>query len=232
MKNKISCMFLFVIYLCFTFSRTEKVNIIDFKEKLVNDWDQIKSNLTNNFNQMNKGWKNFISSNFNKYIRDDNNNQAENEDEDEDHPCEKKTSMIIKHLIDGTPLPPEMDDFNKIAIYSGSGINDLGDYSSCKKIEAFSYYTILFDVNFGVYNLSLGTALCYYKECDIEYMNKAKSDIILFLNTTNGWNLTEDSFKIVDPDQKNNDYRNRMWVGFLVSLSLLGLLIILSYNLF
>jgi peptidoglycan/LPS O-acetylase OafA/YrhL len=149
------------------------------------------------------------------------------DEEDEDHPCEKKTSIMIKHFMDGTPLPPEYNDSYKFIMYSGTGLNDLGDYSSCKKMKIFNYYTIIFRIQFGVYNLSLGTGLCYFKECDIKYMNKAKSDIIQLLNRTQGINITEDQLSVVDPDSKNEDYRNRMRLGCIISVTILGLISLL-----
>jgi hypothetical protein len=62
---------------------------------------------------------------------------------------------------------------------SDSEINYLGDYSSCKMKPVFNYYIIL-NVDNGVYNFSLGTSLCYFKECDIDYMNKAKLTLMNF----------------------------------------------------
>ena len=46
----------------------------------------------------------------------------------EDEQCEKMGSLLINHIIEKTPLPDNLSDSFKLVKYSGSGLNDLGDY--------------------------------------------------------------------------------------------------------
>ena len=65
----------------------------------------------------------------------------------EDEQCEKMGSLLINHIIEKTPLPDNLSDSFKLVKYSGSGLNDLGDYYACKKLNYASYFTISVSLN-------------------------------------------------------------------------------------
>ena len=167
-------------------------------------------------------------SNFKTRIRNKNFSlDQQSKEDEEDHPCEKKTSLMIKHIIDETPLPEGYEEFYKFILYSGTGLNDLGDYSACKRMDIFRFFNIEFSLSFGLKNISLSTGFCYFKECDLNYMIKVKNDILSLFNNVKAFQIKEDAISVIDPDYQNLDYRKRMRLGFLISISLLGFISIL-----
>lgn len=97
----------------------------------------------------------------------------------EDHSCEIKTSLIIKHLLNQTELPLEYQDYYKMIFYSGNGRNDLGDWIGCKKMIIAKYHII--SVNDSLTPSPIRLGLCYLKECDVNYLNKFKVQIAILL---------------------------------------------------
>eukprot|EP01022_Parablepharisma_sp_SALTPOND_P016656 TRINITY_DN2493_c0_g1_i2.p1 TRINITY_DN2493_c0_g1~~TRINITY_DN2493_c0_g1_i2.p1 ORF type:complete len:802 (-),score=22.91 TRINITY_DN2493_c0_g1_i2:64-2469(-) len=80
-------------------------------------------------------------------------------------------------------------------MYSGKGINDLGDYESCKETPD-SYYLTVGIVNQGT--VAVKFSFCIPNECPLEEVSKAKPQIAKLLSSISGMELTEDSVVMID----------------------------------
>lgn len=156
--------------------------------------------------------------------------RATSKNEEDDHPCEQVTGKMIAYLLNQTEITPEIEDFYKFALYSGTAIGDWGDYFGCKKMNNSNYHM----VNYLIQNatngndLSLQVGLCYFKECDTEYFNKVKIDIANYLNKTEEVDIKPDNLIFVDSEEENEKLRKNNVVGFSIVMAIIGLLVILN----
>ena len=98
----------------------------------------------------------------------------------EDEQCEKMGSLLINHIIEKTPLPDNLSDSFKLVKYSGSGLNDLGDYYACKKLNYASYFTISVSLN----GMSQSIGICYLKDCSRDYLQNAAYHLYDYFNAS------------------------------------------------
>lgn len=135
--------------------------------------------------------------------------------------CEKVTQRFLSYIIDKKPLPAEYSDPYKLLKYSGTGINDLGDYYSCNVLSFGKFYRI--DIQLGGTSQSIG--LCYLKQCNKQYTqtalykvydNISKFVLIIYL---------KESLVLVDPDKLIKDVRQRHLLGFCFIVSILLILV-------
>ena len=141
----------------------------------------------------------------------------------EDHECEKKTGILLNHIITKKPLPPEYEHLNKLGLYSGSGVNELGDYGNCKGLEFANYYILSITEP-----LPIKLGICYFKECDIKYINNAKANICNLINTQ--FNMKIDPEKLVIGDSSINlqIVQDKNWTGMIIVTSILSVLIMIN----
>ena len=59
-----------------------------------------------------------------------------------DNDCEKFGALFLKSYIYNEPFLPEFSDAERLIKYSGSGLDDLGDYWACKQLNYSSYFII------------------------------------------------------------------------------------------
>jgi peptidoglycan/LPS O-acetylase OafA/YrhL len=151
--------------------------------------------------------------------------------EEEDHPCEKKTQMILKKIINQSDIPEEYSDFQNMFLFSGTGINDWGDYVGCKKMLNYSnYFMINYKMPLPGTNITTvaQVGLCYFKECDLDYMTKAKEHIVFLLNSTGVVNLNFSSMWFEDPEVNQTSIMKSKIVGFSIVMSFICLFVVLS----
>ena len=105
----------------------------------------------------------------------------------DDDICEKFGSNLLAHMfknetenkLNNTKEP--FKDFenitlNEIIKYSGTGLNDLGDYFGCKRNKNAEYYLMTLSTpNNPVIQISLG--FCYYKNCTENYFQNFKNKL-------------------------------------------------------
>ena len=93
--------------------------------------------------------------------------------------CEIKTGILISALTNKTYVIPDeyKTSISKFLFYSGTNINELGNYKECNKMEMGSY-KLIGGIFIGTYNFF---GLCYFKDCDEQYFNQTKLDLINYL---------------------------------------------------
>jgi peptidoglycan/LPS O-acetylase OafA/YrhL len=146
-------------------------------------------------------------------------------------PCEIKTDLILSMLFNQTKMPDEYSEWYKFAMYSGTGMNDLGDYHNCVSMTYSKYYLITFIVN-PIWSVKLG--ICYFKECDKEYLENSKIHLLSFFGRFTNITITPDLYakiNIQDPRQNIQEYKNKYNTGMIVVSSILGI-ILLFYIIF
>ena len=138
-------------------------------------------------------------------------------DEDE---CEKVGSMLLHHIITNEPLPEQYKDVHKLLKYSGTGLNDLGDYKGCNSLNYTRYYIL--ELSLGFIGQSLG--FCYFKQCNQSYFQNSISKLIKRLNSSGTLPLQNNSIQVYDPEDKLKAVRDDMKFGSIVtSIILLSL---------
>ena len=105
----------------------------------------------------------------------------------DDDICEKFGSNLLAHMfknetenkLNNTKEPfKEFENItlNEIIKYSGTGLNDLGDYFGCKRNKDAEYYLMMLSTpNNPVIQVSLG--FCYYKNCTENYFQNFKNKL-------------------------------------------------------
>ena len=141
-----------------------------------------------------------------------------------DTSCEILNSLLLRHLLYQTPLPPDKSPYYKLLKYSGSGLNDLGDYYSCKSLSFSSYYII--SLSLGAISQSLG--ICVFKECTETYIANSLQHLHSLLNET--LSLSQLSFNtttltVINPDNSLQSIRNEFKFGSMISASIIFLLL-------
>ena len=142
-----------------------------------------------------------------------------------DTSCEILNSLLLRHLLYQTPLPPDKSPYYKLLKYSGSGLNDLGDYYSCKSLSFSSYYII--SLSFGALSQSLG--ICVFKECTETYIAHSLQHIHSLINDTLSLSSlslnTTTALTVINPDNTLHSLRTDFKVGSIISLSIILLLL-------
>ncbi len=148
---------------------------------------------------------------------------------EEDHPCEQRTSMLLKYFLNqSSEIPSEYSDYYKFFIFSGTSVNDYGDYRGCKKLNISQYSMLSYNITTSAANITVRLGLCYFKECDINYMNKAKGDLVKLINKTLSLDIDTESLIIYDPQQKQEDNMDKNVIGLSIVVSVIGMLIVLN----
>jgi peptidoglycan/LPS O-acetylase OafA/YrhL len=205
MKMRISLLLIYFLFLYGIFTTTLKHDIHNMEKFEVN-------------NSTIKTFKNFSQNNSLKIS-------------EEDHPCEIKTQMILRKILNQSEIPQEYSDFQNMILFSGTGMNDWGDYVGCKKLLKYSnFFMINYKIALPGTNISTVAqiGLCYFKECDLEYMTNAKEHIVLLLNSTLNLNIDSSTLFIEDPEVNQNTIMNSKLVGFSIVMSFLCLFVVLS----
>ena len=139
----------------------------------------------------------------------------------EDEQCEKIGSIIMKHIIDKSPLPEEYKEAYKLLKYSGSGLNDMGDYYACKTLPFSNFYTITISIS----GMSQTMGLCFLKDCSREYIQNSIYDLYDYLNIS--LSITKENIVVSDSDVTIADVRKDYKIGFYIVLSVLSILVII-----
>jgi peptidoglycan/LPS O-acetylase OafA/YrhL len=144
-----------------------------------------------------------------------------------DHPCEVKTNIILAYIFAKQPLPDEYKDLYKFFFYSGSGLNELGDYDSCLKLGYSNYY--IFNISLAASPMAgMRIGICYFKECDITYLNESKSDLLALVKHYTGYDIDPNFVSFSEPDDNIRQQRTDHLIGAIIVTSILVLIILLN----
>ena len=139
-----------------------------------------------------------------------------------DTSCEILNSLFLRHLLYQTPLSPDKSSYYKLIKYSGSGLNDLGDYYSCRSLSFSSYYII--SLSLGAISQSLG--VCVFRECTEAYIERSLEHLHSLLNATLAplpFNKT--ALAVINPESSLHSIRNDFKLGSTISAGVLLLLV-------
>lgn len=139
-----------------------------------------------------------------------------------DDKCEKMGSLLLKHILEKTPLPDYLSDSYKLLKYSGSGLNDLGDYYACKTLPYSNYYTISIFMN----SMSQSIGICYLKECSKDYIQNSLYRLYDYLNKTSPLPIQKEQIYVIDTDQELEKQRDPYWIGFYIVITITVLTLI------
>ena len=135
--------------------------------------------------------------------------------------CERETSEILKLIFDPKNANRTPFYYKELALYSGIGLNNWGDYSSCIKDERLNYVS----VSFNIPGLSGGKfGLCFYKECNATYFNKAKNNLDSYAIKINNNTLIGDNLYFSNPRENSIIYREEKKTGFTICMVILGII--------
>ena len=135
----------------------------------------------------------------------------------EDSECEKLGSMLIHHILTNDSLPGEYKDIHKLLKYSGTGLNDLGDYYGCLSLNYSIYYTL--ELSLGMMGQSIG--FCYFKKCNQSYFKNSINKLIDNLNSSGTFPIKKESILIYNPEEKLKEVKKDMKVGSMVTIIIL-----------
>jgi peptidoglycan/LPS O-acetylase OafA/YrhL len=144
------------------------------------------------------------------------------------HECEEKTQILLKYIFNNTPLPEEYKQTNKFLFYSGSGINDIGDAESCNKLDYAKYYLVNIQAQQGKYTITLRYGLCYFRECDKQYLEGSKQHLLDFIEMKTGLKLSADLISISDPVTATAEMASKFYVGTVIVITIISILILLN----
>ena len=144
----------------------------------------------------------------------------------EDEQCEKMGSLLINHIIEKTPLPDNITDSIKLLKYSGSGLNDLGDYYACKKLNYANYFTI--SVSLSGMGQSIG--ICYFKDCSRDYLQNAAYHLYDYFNSSSPLPITKEQIIVQESESEienqRKDYNNGFYIVMIVAILLISITLI------
>ena len=144
----------------------------------------------------------------------------------EDEQCEKMGSLLINHIIEKTPLPDNISDSIKLLKYSGSGLNDLGDYYACKKLHYANYFTI--SVSLSGMGQSIG--ICYFKDCSRDYLQNAAYHLYDYFNSSSPLPITKEQIIVQESESEienqRKDYNNGFYIVMIVAIFLISITLI------
>jgi peptidoglycan/LPS O-acetylase OafA/YrhL len=138
-----------------------------------------------------------------------------------DQACINKTDELLQLIFDPENSNKTINDYLPFFLYSGSGVNQLGDYSAC--IEQNDYNYVL-----GFFGFGLKLGICFIKECKAEYLNKSKGKLISIINKQFHLNITESSITFSNPKDDMINYQEGLETGFYISITCLILFALLS----
>lgn len=124
-------------------------------------------------------------------------------------------------LCKKNPLLAVYSDEYKLLKYSGTAINDLGDYYSFNVLSYGKFYCI--DIQLGGISQSIG--LWYIKQCNKEYMQKYIYNMYDILHISFLFYIQKTSFVVIDPDDLMKDVRQRHLIDFCYIFTILLILI-------
>ena len=134
--------------------------------------------------------------------------------------CINKTDELLQLIFDPAKSNKTINDYLPFFLYSGSGINQLGDYSTCIAQDDYNYVLTM------ITQFKLG--LCFIKECKAEYLNKSKGKLVALINKQLNMNITENSVSFTNPKDDMIKYREDLDTGFYISITCLVLFASLS----
>ena len=144
----------------------------------------------------------------------------------EDEQCEKMGSLLINHIIEKTPLPDNISDSINLLKYSGSGLNDLGDYYACKKLHYANYFTI--SVSLSGMGQSIG--ICYFKDCSRDYLQNAAYHLYDYFNSSSSLPITKEQIIVQESESEienqRKDYNNGFYIVMIVAILLISITLI------
>ena len=144
----------------------------------------------------------------------------------EDEQCEKMGSLLINHIIEKTPLPDNISDSINLLKYSGSGLNDLGDYYACKKLHYANYFTI--SVSLSGMGQSIG--ICYFKDCSRDYLQNAAYHLYDYFNSSSPLPITKEQIIVQESkseiENQRKDYNNGFYIVMIVAIFLISITLI------
>ena len=144
----------------------------------------------------------------------------------EDEECEKIGSLLINHIIEKTPLPDNISDSIKLLKYSGGGLNDLGDYYACKKLNYANYFTI--SVSLSGMGQSIG--ICYFKDCSRDYLQNAAYHLYDYFNSSSPLPITKEQIIVQESESEienqRKDYNNGFYIVMIVAILLISITLI------
>ena len=135
----------------------------------------------------------------------------------DENECEKVGSMLLHHILTKDPLPEQYKDVHKILKYSGTGLNDLGDYYGCSNLNYTRYYIL--ELNLGFISQSIG--FCYFKQCNQTYFQNSIDKLIKRLNSSGTFPIQKNALKVFNPDDRLTEVRNDMKVGYIITCVIL-----------
>ena len=139
----------------------------------------------------------------------------------EDEECEKIGSLLINHIIEKTPLPDNLSDSFKLVKYSGSGLNDLGDYYACKKLNYASYFTISVSLN----GMSQSIGICYLKDCSRDYLQNAAYHLYDYFNASSPLPITKEQIIVAESETaieyQRKDYKTGCYIVIMIAILLI-----------
>lgn len=124
----------------------------------------------------------------------------------------------ILHMVNN--IVSEASSWSEIITYSGRGLNDLGDYLSCKKLP--DKYYLLSSIVLGSFSMHLG--LCLPNNCSYTYMLSKKDHIRQAISSVIGTPLGPDGFLFTDPAAVKTEL-SKVTVGAGIVLGVIGLLV-------
>ena len=149
--------------------------------------------------------------------------------------CEQFGSSLMSHILhygndENIPLKKNINDkFKNITFYdiirnSGTGFNDLGNYSGCKRNKEANYYLMsIGSSNNPFIRLNLG--ICYYKECSNKYFQNFTNKLInkveenLYINIRQHFVIN-----FINPDEEYENLKSIYGKGMRISLIILIML--------
>jgi peptidoglycan/LPS O-acetylase OafA/YrhL len=143
--------------------------------------------------------------------------------------CEIKTDNLLSYIFNRTMIMKNYSEAMKFIIYSGDSLNDFGDYYGCKKLNFSNFHMISLkaDLQNPTKAITLRLGICYFRECDISYLNNIKIWIDKAATKKFNQTLQEDYLIIKDVDQELQNYRNGKFVGFIITLTFIAFFIFL-----
>jgi peptidoglycan/LPS O-acetylase OafA/YrhL len=141
--------------------------------------------------------------------------------------CEHKTNLLLSSIFNKTQLVENQLDMYKFIIYSGTSLNDIGDYFGCKKLKISKFYTYWIYIT-NPQKITLKQGICYFKECDKSYLQNSLFKFINLIseNYTSASQLNQEMIKIHDTDFMIQEYKDKNRTGMIVSLTIFCLIIL------
>ena len=113
-------------------------------------------------------------------------------------------------------------------LFSGTNINDLGEYDSCVNSDDKTYIlTKILLPEFGKIQFYLG--LCYFKECNSTYLDKTKPAIINMVQNNFNRTLKENQIIFQNPEEQLSNLRDKYLFRFIIFFSIFVIIIFFNF---